>query len=1274
MARARSPNNTFYDIKRLHRWFACSALALVAATLWVLLVDHCRPWKRYQRTFRDTIEPWTTAAALRQEQTDAKRARDPQELAQHRAACERLERTLAQQTPNLGKRLLRLPLIEALGRPVAIQQIWLPGLTIDYHFCQVARFDRCTTCHLGIDKTVWGSPQEPAYLPEEDLKVQLSAEEAPARSTQSVLAAQPTLEDRYGLGLAPRGMLDPRAVTIGLVVPQSPAARAGLLPGDVILQAGARPIQRADQLQEILLASAAQGQPVEIQVRRGLPHPYRSHPRLDLFVSPASPHPMAEFGCTICHDGQGSATEFKFASHWPDGPGQRAEWRTRYGWFGSPDWDFPMRPRRYLQSNCLKCHHQVSDLEPSRRFADPPAPKLLAGYDLVRRYGCFGCHEIHGMSGLGRRIGPDMRLEPAYHEAAEQLLADPALSPELKALAGRVIAQPENAQIRRQLLQGLAGVALGPTARAMVALLDTEPAFPGTLRKVGPSLRGISAKLDARMLQSWIAEPASFRPDTRMPQLFGMHEHLDPQGLQQARRFEPVEVRAIAEYLLDASQPVSPLPVWPDGEKPSAERGKRLFGRSGCLACHRHADFPEGQATHGPDLSRMGAKLDTQSGRAWLVSWLRDPARHSPRTLMPNLLLEPEASGPAAGKGRTTAPADSSGAPPTAEPARASRADPAADLAAYLLGWKGWEPKDPPPLIEADLDALALLYLARTFPAATAKEYLAQGIPSSMAQQVPPEGAELVAPISLRKKLRYVGRQTIRRRGCFGCHDIPGFEGAEPIGPPLADWGRKAESLLAFQQVQQLLEQSQGQFPPASGAPAASPPPETDPDRQFYLAAIRARRREGFLWQKLRAPRSFDYLKTATKGYDEQLRMGRFGLTEAQREAIITFVLGLVAEPPNERYLAPADPRSRAIAEGRKLLDQYACGACHTLQLERWTVDFDPAKTPAPPTFAEYPFLKPQVTPQQLAASKKTDRRGLCRVELVGMPQPDAQGKPAEVEDEEGNPVYAFVLWEPAVIAGQVWPAGGAPVLVWPGQIVQKRPAIGGDFARLLFSAALGEARAADLAAGPQTAWGWLPPPLAHIGRAVQPAWLYDYLLEPTVIRPASILRMPKYNLSPAEASALVNYFAATAGAEFPFDPDPQGRAARVAARPQSPPARWQQALRLVLDQKTFCAKCHLVGDYGPGGESPTLGPNLERVATRLRAEHLRRWLANPRALLPYTTMPVNFPIDRSLGQDLLPGTSAEQLDAVIDLLLNYDQYIKSRVSIGQLIDAAGQK
>ena len=100
--------------------------------------------------------------------------------------------------------------------------------------------------------------------------------------------------------------------------------------------------------------------------------------------------------------------------------------------------------------------------------------------------------------------------------------------------------------------------------------------------------------------------------------------------------------------------------------------------------------------------------------------------------------------------------------------------------------------------------------------------------------------------------------------------------------------------------------------------------------------------REGFLWQKLRAPRSYDFKKTENKGYNERMRMPQFSLNEDEIEAVMTFVLGLVAEPPAPQYVASYEnnPRQRAIIAGTKQVEQFNCTGCHQLDFERWDVSF----------------------------------------------------------------------------------------------------------------------------------------------------------------------------------------------------------------------------------------------------------------------------------------------------------------------------------------------
>src|SRR6185503_14882176 len=75
-------------------------------------------------------------------------------------------------------------------------------------------------------------------------------------------------------------------------------------------------------------------------------------------------------------------------------------------------------------STCLKCHHEVVELEASEKFAEAPAAKVTHGFHLIRKYGCYGCHEINGFDGPVKRVGPDLRSEPNYFAAAQQIAAE----------------------------------------------------------------------------------------------------------------------------------------------------------------------------------------------------------------------------------------------------------------------------------------------------------------------------------------------------------------------------------------------------------------------------------------------------------------------------------------------------------------------------------------------------------------------------------------------------------------------------------------------------------------------------------------------------------------------------------------------------------------------------------------------------------------------------------------------------------------------------------
>ena len=1206
----RSPNDTHYSIRYLNRVFAVSAVALLVVTVWMLSADHFREWKTYQGTYRKTIDPWLNETRLEAAHRKLHEGAAGDEVSEDvdQRQHQMLDRLGDQKTSTLTHAFLELPGVDALGRTLAIDQIWLPDLTINYHFRDVARFDRCVTCHQGINRVNPDQPGEgrlchastvaiEVVLFDEDDEWDSDEDEAgeetndEAAAEKSVAKKQP-VEEKLGFALARQGMLDPNTPTVGYLIERSPAAGAGLKMGDILVEINGQPVAGREDVRRLLTEvlepadneqAEEEGEddeeiePVSIamKVRRGAAHPYASHPRLDLFVGQGSPHPASRFGCTICHDGQGSATEFKFVSHTPNNPDQRSRWRNEHGWFHNEHWEWPMLPKRFAESRCLRCHHDVTELEDLGGPGEPPAPKLLKGYHLVRTLGCFACHEIKGFDAQRHRTGPDLRLEPA-----------------------------------------------------------------GTMRKLGPDLRTVGDRLTPEFIRSHVRRPSDFRPESRMPQFFGLEKNIDEKAVEEIRRLEAVEQWAIGDWLasLKNDAPVAEA-IEPVANELTLERGRKTFQTQGCLACHTHPDFPESAATQGPQLGRLGSKYANAAGRAWLARWLRDPASLSPRTRMPNPLLTPHTV--KSKDGEST-----------------QKIDPVADLVAFLTADSSFEPEPvAQPVAEptdAAIDQLVAVYLATSLPDETIQKYLGEGIPADELANVQGEMAELAAPISREKKLRFAAMRTVRRRGCFACHEIPGMEKAQPIGPAMSDWGRKQESLLAFNHVDRFLDDK-----------------KIDVGDPFYRRAIRAMRREGFLWQKIRQPRSFDYQMESTLTYTSRLLMGRFGnLTDDQREAIATFILGLTADPPSSEYLPkPAGPQ-KALAHGRQLVHEFACAECHTMKMERWRFDYDPEEFETPMADDDFDFLEPQVDPEILDASLKTDIRGLATAEVVGMPQVDETGQAmaleGDEEDAEGEPLpmYAFSLWKPAIVAGEVVRVGGPDLLIYDYQIKRRNPGWGGTFARMLYPIALADAEARGANIAGAEAWGWVPPPLEREGEMVRPDWLYRYLIEPTVIRPAAVLRMPKFNLSSDESKALVEYFTAESGVSSYVDPVP----ATTHLTKDQNAKRLDDAMRLVIDSTTYCAKCHLIGDFNPGDEVTTsLGPNLSDVGRRLRPEYLRRWLANPKAALPYTGMPVNFPpTGDPMGQNLFEGSSLEQLDAVTELLLNFDVHRSGQMSVRQ--------
>lgn len=1344
----------------------------------------------YQRRETHRKELAKQLATLTAGETEAKK-----KIADHQADADRLATSFRENRATWfvmgvlpGKKFLELPILDAFGSPLKIENHWSEGLDQDYNFSRVRRFDRCVTCHQAIQKTMPGSATEPAYDREHEILFTLAAGEPLDDSykddeTLDGLVQQVNrVRAIYGLNLADQGLINPNDVTVRFVrdksiaaaaravsteieaallpdeflpavlqqAPEKDALEVGLLPGDVIAEINGDAVKDVRQAVFQFLDAADEGRTLTLSVRRGLPQPYASHPRLDLFVGSMSPHKLADFACTVCHEGQGSATDFTWASHTPQDPKQQEEWRKKYGWFDNHHWIYPMTSNQFQQSTCLKCHHDVLELEPSEEFAEAPAPKLMHGYNLIRKFGCYGCHEVNGFDGPDR-VGPDLRAEPNYFSAAQALKVDAGyenLTDQERGWIETLIMKPEQDRIRRRLVVGLKAEAeaedkesrrLSDHAYDILLPVLGDLENPGELTKPGPSLRFVGTKLDAAFLYNWIWNPKDFRPSTRMPRFFGLWDHLkdDHKSLAVSEKFEPMEAYAMGYYLKTKSQPFAYLEA-PEGISESTPeekftRGKMLFEERGCLACHSHNDFPdvakfrgEDEIQQGPDLAGIGAKFDPErnpNGRKWLYSWIKKPNRYHVRTVMPNLFLKPIKHKDA--EGNVT-----------------SVSDPADDITEFLIQSKGdWTPSGAITELnkkqEGDLTDLALEYLNDAFSIQQAKTLVASGIPREMESGLKGAEKELLVDdvegtLSLDLKLKYVGRKTITKYGCFGCHDIPGFEDAKPIGTGLADWGRKEPTKLAFEHIAQYLEHGHGGaghggagHGGAGHGGAADDPKkghdhekghnheggshgelsraERDPIPPFFQSQIDAHNRIGFLFQKIREPRGYDYHKTLNKKYNERLRMPEFTLTVKEREAVMTVVLGLVADPPKAKYIYKPDERMKAIVDGRKVLQKYNCGGCHILEAEKWDIAFGADERGPQARNPSFPFALEEFSKVALDRSAEVDVNSRVTATLVGMPALDNNGHPRvyDLEQEElyeedsytpNDVLYAFDLWKPTAVNGHDYQVGESAMLIPGDQVTKRHASHGGLLTKYLLPRVVAREKLANPNAKGSESWGWVPPSLVGQGAKTQTEWLHSFLMDPHPIRPAVVLNMPNFSLTSNEARSLVNYFSAIEDVEYPYvhnerrqtdyltEKEGQYRTrlsdAGVASEDAGVSHRFTDAMRVVTSSN-YCVKCHIIGDYVPTGADRAKAPNLGIIYKRLRPEYLRQWVGKPTSILPYTSMPMNVPynptaefLGSNVPQDLYHGTSVDQVDGLVDLLMNYDLYAKQRSSVVPLVEA----
>lgn len=129
------------------------------------------------------------------------------------------------------------------------------------------------------------------------------------------------------------------------------------------------------------------------------PQPYASHPGTFL-----RDHPLKEYGCTICHGGQGRALSREDA----------------FGRVASAHWPHSLLEGAYIQSSCGKCHLAIFDAGESKaEKAMDGMDIFIKGKQLFSQEGCLGCHKARDVGGI---LGPDLTRqgEKTKHEYSFQ--------------------------------------------------------------------------------------------------------------------------------------------------------------------------------------------------------------------------------------------------------------------------------------------------------------------------------------------------------------------------------------------------------------------------------------------------------------------------------------------------------------------------------------------------------------------------------------------------------------------------------------------------------------------------------------------------------------------------------------------------------------------------------------------------------------------------------------------------------------------------------------
>ncbi len=928
-------------------------------------------------------------------------------------------------------------------------------------------------------------------------------------------------------------------------------------------------------------------------------HPFRSHPRLDLFVSPSSPHSYLDFGCTVCHQGRGQDLTFKGSAHVPRDDAQREQWEEKYGWTPKAfmHWEFPMVPTQYIYSSCLKCHGdswtipeagpttvELAASSPAWNTVDEGA--TLAGHNSVNagrmifyEYGCHGCH----------------------------------------------------------------------------AMKDFE-----SPRKVGPDLRQVGAKLEPDWVYAWLLDPKAFRPTTKMPKFFGLSNsggELDTRAhREQMQKFNQVEADSITAFLFQQSVPMD-LPL-PDGLEADTESGKTLFENRGCLGCHAVDSLPFAPGNNfGPNLSRVGEKLNL----AWLYHWVKDPKQYHPDGRMPSLRLEDQEALDIASYLLEAFQTESPfrGSPDRSDADYLSFLD-ARIIENYLDDLPIADAQAKADAMSLDQKRTFVGQKLVERYGCTGCHWVngyedAKGIGAELSEH----GTKDLHTVDFGLELHEVDgvdRVTGEEKTYHIDHTLHSWLGMKIRYPRIFDRGRykaykdasrmpnfefkddQIEALVTYlfgnrkELIPEIMKANlQGDAQVIAGGERIIHDSNCYGCHQFEMHEISyldddALRRHA-IGQVTEV--SVEDEVSFFRAWTDQIALTQKGQTDF---AAAQTIYGADSVPI--AYEMFSNPEKIRMLAGEKITD-----------LESVSV------------------LDPVGTTLELGveADIQADVSLFTAIRFIGEDGQIhlAYGKITSADLEEGS--LTFGLMKPIEELGLDAFAELELTRDKIVQLIDPSLALGGRLGRSL-ELAYAQNEDLDPFDTDEyfndiqpTIDPYKPPVLFREGQKIQTPWAFEFLMNPYPLRPWFEVRMPTFGFTQEEATTLANYFGAKDRRQYPYNYYDESAASYLAARSDDQPEQYlENAWALMQDPQVNCFNCHMQGEKTPEGDPSSWAPDLSMAHERLRPEWIRSWIFDPQGFQPGTKMPQLFLSDEERYQEAFAAPSGHQVEAIKDLLMNW--------------------